>query len=163
MLHAFREPSVQQRSTSAVQPLSSMRASGRPMIATPRTSSPSDTATHTIAPTTGLWCRWCFSTKVLASRCVIGESSSMLRRQRLYIAHQVCHAPARRAADLHRLRQLALRHLAPQRGFADREHAGGFGGGDEDWGERLSGVHVASPLLTVSSLLNSITHTHGDR
>src|SRR5574337_622634 len=106
MLHAFREPSVQQRSTSAVQPLSSMRASGRPMIATPRTSSPSDTATHTIAPTTGLWCRWCFSTKVLASRCVIGESSSMLRRQRLYIAHQVCHAPARRAADLHRLRQL---------------------------------------------------------
>ncbi len=77
MLHAFRAPSVQTRFTSSVQPLSSFRATGRPTIATPRTVSPSLTASQNFAPGTGLWCRWFRLTKVFASSSVIGVRSSI--------------------------------------------------------------------------------------
>lgn len=48
--HAFFDPSVQQRVTSKIQPLSSILLTGLPTIATPTTSVPLDTATQNLAP-----------------------------------------------------------------------------------------------------------------
>ena len=97
MEHAFFAPSVQQRLTSSVHPLSSRRATGLPIIATPRTTPlPSDTATQNLAPVTGLWCRCCFKTKALASAKLIGVITSIFPPT---CAHQPAHSSTRLAAS----------------------------------------------------------------
>lgn len=69
---AFFVPSVARRLISSRLPLGSMRALGRPQMATPHKPVPLHSPIDQRCPTTGAWCRWNCRTKAFASSSVIG-------------------------------------------------------------------------------------------
>lgn len=73
-------PSVQHRFTSRVHPLSAIRATGRPMIATPTMSIgfSVETARLNLWPTHGLWWRWWRKTNSLASANSLGTMVNVM-------------------------------------------------------------------------------------
>src|SRR5215475_8523070 len=56
-----------------------MRETGRPTITTPTSLSSSDAPKLNLWPTTGLWCRWWASTKLLASLSSTRQRASFIR------------------------------------------------------------------------------------
>ncbi len=70
--HAFFVPSVARRLISRSVPLGSIRALGRPQIATPHKPVPLHSPIDHLCPTTGAWWRWYRRTKAFASSSVVG-------------------------------------------------------------------------------------------
>lgn len=102
---ALRVPSVHRRFTSSVVPLSSLRLTGLPQIATPTSLPSCATPMLNLCPATCLWCRWYCCTNPFASRNVTGTSSSMvsLRTFRALGSFKLDHPHIRVCFPAHRL------------------------------------------------------------